>query len=122
MRYLITFACYGGHLHGDDSGTVDRNHNLPGTRRLETDSKRASAERRIMPDPPYWLDRDSRAAVLTAMQGHCAYRGWKLLAAHVRTNHVHAVVEAKAPPEKIMNEFKAYASRELNRVAGDGSV
>ncbi len=46
----------------------------------------------------------------------CVYRGWSLLAAHVRSNHVHTVVEAEAPPERIMNDFKAYASRRLNRM------
>ena len=44
----------------------------------------------------------------------------ELLAAHVRTNHVHAVVEADLRPEKVMNEFKSYASRELNRLGRDG--
>jgi REP element-mobilizing transposase RayT len=73
-----------------------------------------------MPQPPYWLDRDSRAAVLAALRGHCAHRGWTLLAAHVRTNHVHAVVEAGVRPERLMNEFKSYASRELNRLNRDG--
>ena len=43
-------------------------------------------------------------------------RRWNLLAAHVRTTHVHVIVEAEIPPERIMNEFKAYASRELNRL------
>jgi REP element-mobilizing transposase RayT len=38
-----------------------------------------------------------------------------LLAAHVRTSHVHAVVEADVEPEKIMADFKVYASRRLNR-------
>jgi REP element-mobilizing transposase RayT len=73
-----------------------------------------------MTQPPYWLDRDSRAVVLTALRRHCAHRGWSLLAAHVRTNHVHAVVEADVRPEKLMNEFKSYASRELNRLGRDG--
>jgi REP element-mobilizing transposase RayT len=41
------------------------------------------------------------------------------LAAHVRTNHVHAVVEADAHPEKVMHAFKAYASRSLNRFGID---
>jgi len=54
------------------------------------------------------------------LRGHCAHRGWDLLAAHVRSNHVHAILEAEIPPERIMNEFKAYASRELNRLGGDG--
>ena len=38
----------------------------------------------------------------------------------VRTNHVHVIVEAEAPPERVMNEFKSYASRELNRLDRDG--
>ena len=37
------------------------------------------------------------------------------------TCHVHAIVEAEAPPERIMNEFKSYASRELNRLTTGGS-
>ena len=34
---------------------------------------------------------------------------------------MHVVVEAEAPPEKIMNAFKSYASRALNRMGRDGS-
>ena len=56
------------------------------------------------------------AAMLSWMpiRGVCAHRGWKLLAAKVRRNHVHTVVEAEVPPERVMNVFKAYASRHLN--------
>ncbi len=68
----------------------------------------------------YVLDPAGRAVVLAALRQHCTYRGWSLLAAHVRSNHVHAMVEAEIRPERIMNEFKAYASRELNRVGSDG--
>jgi hypothetical protein len=32
---------------------------------------------------------------------------------------VHAILEAEVPPEKIVTEFKAYASRELNRLGYD---
>jgi REP element-mobilizing transposase RayT len=120
LRYFITFACYGARLHGDESGSVDGHHNLPGSRLLGTDLQRASSEREGMAQPPYRLDRESRTAVLSALRGHCVYRGWSLLAAHVRTNHVHAIVEADVRPEKIMNEFKSYASRELNRLDRDG--
>jgi REP element-mobilizing transposase RayT len=73
-----------------------------------------------MRHPPYWLDRESRTAVLSALREHCLHRGWSLLAAHVRTNHVHAIVEADVRPEKVMNEFKSYASRELKRLDRDG--
>ena len=58
--------------------------------------------------------------MLAVIQRHCAYRGWNLLAAHVRSNHVHIIVEAETRPEKIMNEFKAYASRELNQSGNRG--
>lgn len=68
---------------------------------------------------PYKLGPEGRAAVLEAIQRHCAHRGWNLMAAHVRSNHVHVVVEAEIPPERVMNEFKSYASRELNRLGMD---
>jgi REP element-mobilizing transposase RayT len=73
-----------------------------------------------MTQPPYQLDQESRAAVLTALRHHCAHRGWNLLAAHVRMSHVHVIVEAQIRPERVMNEFKSYASRELNRLGRDG--
>ncbi|MGO9970548.1 MAG: hypothetical protein ACLPY2_25075, partial [Bryobacteraceae bacterium] len=66
MRYFITFACYGARLHGDESGSVDRRHNLVGGRRLEPDSQRVMAERREMLQQPYVLDEAGRAAVLAA--------------------------------------------------------
>ena len=37
----------------------------------------------------------------------------------MRSNHAHAVVDAEAPPELVMNAFKAYASRGLNRMRLD---
>ena len=37
MRYFITFTCYGAHLHGEEYGSIDIRHNLPGSRTLDTD-------------------------------------------------------------------------------------
>ena len=74
-----------------------------------------------MNQAPYLLDRDSRTAVLQAVREVCLHRRWGLAAAHVRTNHVHVVVEAEVRPEKIMSDCKAYASRGLNRLRRDGS-
>jgi REP element-mobilizing transposase RayT len=116
---MITFACYGCHLHGSEPGSVDRGHNAPGTPILEVDSARAKAEREHMEQAPYSLDQIRREAVLEAIQEVCAHRGWNLLAAHVRSSRVHAVVEAEAPPERVMGDFKAYASRRLNRMRLD---
>ena len=119
MTYLITFACYGRHLHGDESGSVDREHNVRGAPLLEPDSERAAAETERMDQAPYNLDQIRRDAVLEAIQEVCSQRGWSLLAAHVRSNHVHAVVQAEVPPERVMNDFKAYSSRRLNRLRLD---
>jgi REP element-mobilizing transposase RayT len=100
-------------------GSVDRDHNLLGNRLLEPDPQRVMAERRRMLQEPYVLNQEGRAVVLAALRRHCAQRVWNLLAAHVRSNHVHAIVEAEIRPERIMNEFKCYASRELNRLGSD---
>jgi REP element-mobilizing transposase RayT len=43
-----------------------------------------------------------------------------MLAAHVRTRHVHVVVQAGAAPEAVMTTFKGYASRALNQLGIDG--
>jgi len=117
--YLITFAGYGRHLQGSESGSVDSEHNVPGTPILGVDSARAAAEGKRMDQAPYNLDQIRRDVVLEAIREVCAHRGWSLLAAHVRSNHVHAVVEAEIPPERVMRDFKAYASLRLNQMKVD---
>jgi len=106
-------------LHGSESGSVDREHNVPGTPILEVDSARVTAERERLGQASYSLDQMRRDAVLEAIQGVCAYRGCRLLAAHVRSTQVHTVVEAGVAPERVMSDFKAYARRRLNRMGLD---
>jgi len=72
-----------------------------------------------MDQPAYRMDQIRREAVLEGIQEVYVYRGWSLPAAHVRSNHVHTVVEAEAEAERIMNDFKVYASRRLNRMSLD---
>jgi REP element-mobilizing transposase RayT len=120
--YLITFVCYGRHLHGSESGSVDRLHNAHRTPTLDVDAARVAAELERMDQVSYDLDEIRRDAVLKAIQDVCAHNDWNLLAAHVRTSHVHAVVVAEVALERVMNAFKAYASRRLNdrRVDAEG--
>ena len=73
-----------------------------------------------MQQEAYLLDPASRDIVLKAIRAVCTHRSWDLLAAHVRASHVHAVVGADAEPQRVMVDFKAYASRALNE-AGLGS-
>ena len=62
------------------------------------------------------MDQPHRQAVLAAVVERCLDREWELLAAHVRTNHVHVVVEAEVRPERVMNDLKSFASRRLNEL------
>jgi REP element-mobilizing transposase RayT len=119
MRYFITFACYGTHLHGDESGIVDRHHNVFGSLFAEPSPQRRAVKLEQMDQSPYSLDQDRRAAALSALREVGLHRRWNLLAAHVRTSHVHVVVEADVRPEMIMNTFKKYASRGLNNLGID---
>jgi len=113
--YLITFTCYGARLHGDESGSVDRSHNVYGTPLLASNPSRVSSEERRTKQTPYCLDGSRRAIVLAAVVELCAHREWRLLAAHIRTQHVHMVIAAEDAPEKVLEDAEKYASRALHR-------
>ena len=79
------------------------------------DPERVARSAAELVPPSATLDKPRRTAVRAAVVEVCAYRGWTLLALHVRTTHVHAVVAASATPEKVLNDFKAYDTRRLRR-------
>ena len=87
---------------------------------LNADPKRFSAEMRLMIQRVYELDHNGRAEVMKALEEVCLNRSWRLLAAHIRTKHLHLVVDAEERPERVMTALKAYASRRLNRIEAEG--
>ncbi len=93
---------------------MDRLSNQPGTRILPLDEPRHKSEVALLREPAYSLAHQERLAVLQSIREVCEYRGRILVACHVRTTHVHVVVTSEAAGEKLMNDFKAYASRALN--------
>jgi REP element-mobilizing transposase RayT len=113
LALFITFTTYGAWLHGKSPGSVDVDHNEVGTPFLAPDADEERQERLSMSHAPYSLDEPRRQIALATIREVCAHRGWELLVCHVRTTHVHCIVVASATPEKIMNDFKAYASRRL---------
>ena len=119
LAYLVTFTCYGTRLHGVESGSVDRNHNIPGTPYLSPNPLRVASEQKRIRQEPYRMDARTRFLVLQAIQEVCSHRGWTLFAAHVRNQHIHLVVAAEDHPEKILHDVKAYANRALNRAGLD---
>ena len=108
VAYFLSFTAYGTWLHGRDPGSVDRDHDAYGSPVLPPDPGRERAEQTQLRDPPYRLDADRRAAVLSTVAEVAAHRRWQLWAAHVRTNHVHVVLTARDKPEKVMSDLKAY--------------
>ena len=112
--YLITFSCYGQHLHGDERGSVDRFHNQPGSRLLPEDEPRRQVAKALMKEPIYRLTPGARVIVLETVREACTYRGWILDACHVRSNHVHVVVTSREDADRVMNILKARSSRALN--------
>jgi hypothetical protein len=59
------------------------------------------------------LDHRARLVVSNAIARHCRYRGWRLFALNVRSTHAHQVASGGPSPERMMLEFKAYATRSL---------
>ena len=94
---------------------MDRWHNRYGGPTLDESATLKASKVEHMAQLPYYLDDTRRRTVLSALLSRCAERGWFLFAAHVRTNHVHLVVDAlEEQPERLMSDLKAFASRRLN--------
>jgi REP element-mobilizing transposase RayT len=119
LAYFITFTCYGTWLHGDKRGSVDRYYNAPGTPFLASNPALEAHKRDLMREPAYLLDQARRQVTLHAILEIAARKHWSLHAVHVRSNHVHVVVTADAPPERVMNDIKTAISRRLNKSLPD---
>ena len=60
------------------------------------------------------LDAARRAAIDSALQDTARRRFWDLMAANIRTNHVHIVADTLGKPGSLaLNAFKANATREM---------
>jgi len=113
LAYLITFHTYGTWLHGDPRGSVDRQHNVYGTDLVPKNNSMRKAETARLDRGPVKLDAAARQAVRRAILSVVEHRRWMLRALAVRTNHVHLVIEAQEPPERVMNTIKSWATRRL---------
>ena len=121
LAYFLTLRTYGTWLHGDDRGTVDKNHNKYQTQRLSAAPSKLMVSEARMKDEAYLLAADSAALVEQTIREVCAHRGWNPYAVHARTNHVHIVVAAAVSPERAMNDFKTWTTRRLRERGFAGS-
>ena len=121
LAYFITFSTYGTWLHGTakGKGSVDRGHNQFGTDYIEPDARREARAQGLMTQEAYTMGAAERQVVCDAIVALCREKGWQLLAVHVRSNHVHVVVQVDRDPGQVMSDMKARASRELTRAGFD---
>ncbi len=114
MAYLLTWTTYGTWLHGDERGSVDDSHNIPGADYAPPDPPRHAARVASQNTPCVALDAAARRVVGQAVADHCRLRCWELIALNVRTNHVHAVVHCgDERPEVAVGQLKSWATRRL---------
>lgn len=116
LAYFLTFRTYGTWYHGDERGSVDRNeNNLYRAPRIPHSPRLVEKEKLNQSYPSFLMNSDQRKAVYDAIREVCSYRDYSLFALNVRSNHGHAVVAARARPEKIIEAFKSYATRRLKK-------
>ncbi len=63
-----------------------------------------------MAEPEFILNPQDRKLVLSSMVDACAYRDWHLFCVHIRTNHVHAVLQTDIPMDRALIYLKARAT------------
>jgi REP element-mobilizing transposase RayT len=107
-------------LDGEKITSVDKRNNTPGTEFKSANPCLAAYAKKLLIEPPYLLGHAQRQIMLNTIKEVCMNRLWVLLAAHVRTNHVHIVIHTLSSPINIMNTIKAYASRRLIESSLDG--
>ena len=116
--YFITFRCYGTWLHGDQRGSVDRNHRGVGDAYRGEEPGLESYERSLLKGQAVTLVPAMRRVVEQTIWQSCEHYGWTLAAVAVLPDHVHVVLSAhEVTPETVMNRLKAWSTRRL-REAG----
>ena len=126
LAYLITFRTYGTWLHGNQRSSVQRSRDKR-FKSIRIDPNVPLEEKMLeeMKQPAFILTESQRDHVRIAIEKVCAYRRYSLHALNVRTNHGHTVVSKAVKPEKIVNDFKVYATRRLrehNEVSSTAKV
>ncbi|MGB7202548.1 MAG: transposase [Pyrinomonadaceae bacterium] len=82
---------------------------------MEADAENEQRKAGQLKADAFVLNAECRKVVDAAIRGVCQVRSYVLFGLHVRTNHAHIVVGNAAKPERMMDSFKAYATRALRK-------
>jgi REP element-mobilizing transposase RayT len=111
VAYFITFTTYGTWLHGDPRQSVIRDNSIPKLIAPNEHLYRQKMEK--LKHSPVELDQNQRVIVLDTLIQHCLLKQWRLFAAHVHSNHVHALIQASHGIDEVMTGLKIWATRKL---------
>ena len=109
LAYFITWTVYGTFLQGDLRGwrKWKQGFNAPQPCLAEWHAERLKFSVEL-------LNREQRETVDSEIHRLCSYRGWKLWASAVRSNHVHVVAYASGyAGSKVRDQLKANCTRVL---------
>ena len=110
---FITVSTYGTWLHGDERGSVNRKGLTFRAHFVAPNPKLERMKRSQMDQAPMIFDAAKRVCVHNAVESFCEFKQWRLLALHVRTNHMHALILGEASSQRMVQGIKAAATRAL---------
>lgn len=70
-------------------------------------------ERRLLKHDAIELGSERRWVIDRTIREVAAHRSWRILALNVRSTHVHVVLQASHPPERVMTDLKARSTRRM---------
>jgi hypothetical protein len=113
LAYFLTFTTYGTWLHGDERKSIVVKNGI--ARPIKPNAHFQLYQREHLQSPPVKFDAHQRKVVLNTLLRHCELKSWQLFAAHVRTTHVHMVVQSDKAPEQATADLKAWCTRHLRQ-------
>ena len=124
--WFLTWTTYGQWLPGDPRGCVTRvrdgdspriEHDEFGTPYDANIPGLYESALRALKCPPIRLVSEQAPVLLAQFQETAEYRGWLLVAVGIMANHIHLLTGVKGDPdpEKLLQSYKSYASRSLNK-------
>ena len=128
-HWFLTWTMYGTWLPGDTRGFVSNvrdgdgpeiRHNKPET---DYDADIPGIERaaqEALAGPPVRVTKEQAEALFEQFRETGSVRGWQLFAVAIMANHCHIVVGVPGDPEPatLLQAFKSYGSRKLNKLWG----
>ena len=122
IAYHITFTTYGTWLHGDNRGSVDKDNNQYGSDFVKPNLVLIKKEQCALKNPPVTLSQSQRRIALKAILDVCRFESWCAYAVHVRSNHIHIVVNGDEKPEDMLVKFKRYTTIALRNIEGKSAI